>query len=128
MSLDNPTVDASCNNEFTCHTSVTSAHIRSGSCPSEVMSGRSRRSTGDERRINESHSSMSGQSTLPSHKYRCTVPFPSNSEVELELNVGDIVIVHKKRDDGWFKGTLVRSGKTGLFPASFVEICPNPDA
>ena len=43
------------------------------------------------------------------------------SEAELELKEGDIVFVHKKREDGWFKGTLQRNGKTGLFPGSFVE-------
>lgn len=53
--------------------------------------------------------------------FRCIVPYPPNSEFELELNVGDIVFVHKKRDNGWFKGSLARTGKLGLFPASFVE-------
>ena len=49
------------------------------------------------------------------------MPYPPHSDHELELQMGDVVYVHKKRDDGWFKGTLVRSGKTGLFPGSFVE-------
>uniref|UniRef100_A0A3B1IGN9 SH3 domain containing ring finger 3 n=1 Tax=Astyanax mexicanus TaxID=7994 RepID=A0A3B1IGN9_ASTMX len=41
---------------------------------------------------------------------------------EIELKEGDIVFVHKKREDGWYKGTLQRTGRTGLFPGSFVEI------
>lgn len=49
------------------------------------------------------------------------VSYPPQSEAELELKEGDIVFVHKKREDGWFKGTLQRNGKTGLFPGSFVE-------
>lgn len=57
------------------------------------------------------------------NRYRCVVPYPPQGEVELELKVGDIVYVHKKREDGWYKGTLQRSGKTGLFPGSFVEKC-----
>ena len=56
-------------------------------------------------------------------RFRCITPYPPNSEYELELRIGDIVYVHKKRDDGWYKGTLHRTGKTGLFPASFVESC-----
>lgn len=56
-------------------------------------------------------------------RFRCITPYPPNSEYELELRVGDVVYVHKKRDDGWYKGTLHRTGKTGLFPASFVESC-----
>lgn len=54
-------------------------------------------------------------------RFRCIVPYPPNSELELELKVGDVVYVHRKREDGWYKGTLQRTGKTGLFPASFVE-------
>ncbi|KAG4066680.1 hypothetical protein HA402_007316 [Bradysia odoriphaga] len=60
-------------------------------------------------------------STIHKERFRCIVPYPPNSEFELELNVGDIVYVHKKRDNGWFKGSLARTGKMGLFPASFVE-------
>lgn len=54
-------------------------------------------------------------------RFRCIVPYPPNSQYELELHLGDIVFVHKKRDNGWYKGTHAQSGKTGLFPASFVE-------
>ncbi|XP_015592824.1 SH3 domain-containing RING finger protein 3 isoform X2 [Cephus cinctus] len=57
------------------------------------------------------------------YRFRCIVPYPPNSEFELELRVGDIIYVHKKRDDGWYKGTQQRTGRTGLFPASFVEAC-----
>uniref|UniRef100_UPI00358F087B E3 ubiquitin-protein ligase SH3RF1-like isoform X2 n=1 Tax=Myxine glutinosa TaxID=7769 RepID=UPI00358F087B len=59
--------------------------------------------------------------TLPRERYRAVVPYPPQSEAELELREGDVVFVHRKREDGWFKGTLQRSGKTGLFPGSFVE-------
>ncbi|KOC59261.1 SH3 domain-containing RING finger protein 3 [Habropoda laboriosa] len=55
------------------------------------------------------------------YRFRCIVPYPPNSEFELELRVGDVIYVHKKRDDGWYKGTQQRTGRTGLFPASFVE-------
>lgn len=58
---------------------------------------------------------------LLSNRYRVVVSYPPQSEAELELKEGDIVFVHKKREDGWFKGTLQRNGKTGLFPGSFVE-------
>ncbi|CAH1776558.1 unnamed protein product [Owenia fusiformis] len=56
-------------------------------------------------------------------RYRCIVPYPPQGDVELELKVGDIIYVHKKREDGWFKGTLQKNGKVGLFPGSFVESC-----
>ncbi|XP_072113731.1 E3 ubiquitin-protein ligase SH3RF1 isoform X1 [Mobula birostris] len=59
--------------------------------------------------------------SIPCERYRVVVSYPPQSEAELELKDGDIVFVHKKREDGWFKGTLQRNGKTGLFPGSFVE-------
>ncbi|XP_051999086.1 E3 ubiquitin-protein ligase SH3RF3-like [Xyrauchen texanus] len=58
---------------------------------------------------------------LSRERYRVVVPYPPQSEAEIELKEGDIVFVHKKREDGWYKGTLQRTGRTGLFPSSFVE-------
>ncbi|XP_068623029.1 E3 ubiquitin-protein ligase SH3RF1 [Battus philenor] len=58
-------------------------------------------------------------------RFRCIAPYPPNSEYELELKVDDIVVVSRKRGDGWYKGTLQRTGRTGLFPASFVQSCPH---
>lgn len=57
----------------------------------------------------------------PPFRYRVVVSYPPQSEAEIELKEGDIVFVHKKREDGWYKGTLQRNGRTGLFPGSFVE-------
>ncbi|MGH0144104.1 UNVERIFIED_CONTAM: hypothetical protein FKN15_063011 [Acipenser sinensis] len=58
---------------------------------------------------------------LSRERYRVIVPYPPQSEAEIELKEGDVVFVLKKREDGWYKGTLQRSGRTGLFPGSFVE-------
>ena len=49
--------------------------------------------------------------------------YPPQHEAELERRVGDVVYVTKKRTDGWYKGTLERNGKTGLFPGIFVDSC-----
>ncbi|XP_075420360.1 E3 ubiquitin-protein ligase SH3RF1 [Tenrec ecaudatus] len=64
---------------------------------------------------------MNESRPLVCERHRVVVSYPPQSEAELELKEGDIVFVHKKREDGWFKGTLQRNGKTGLFPGSFVE-------
>lgn len=56
-----------------------------------------------------------------SERCRVVVAYPPQHDAELELRVGEIVHVTKKRPDGWYKGTLERNGKTGLFPGSFVE-------
>ncbi|XP_077072601.1 E3 ubiquitin-protein ligase SH3RF3-like [Siphateles boraxobius] len=58
---------------------------------------------------------------LSRERFRVLVPYPPQSEAEIELKEGDVVFVHKKREDGWYKGTLQRTGRTGLFPGSFVE-------
>ncbi|KAM6970781.1 E3 ubiquitin-protein ligase SH3RF3-like [Aplochiton taeniatus] len=58
---------------------------------------------------------------LSRERFRVVVPYPPQSEAEIELREGDVVFVHKKREDGWYKGTLQRTGRTGLFPGSFVE-------
>lgn len=60
--------------------------------------------------------------TTPPERYRCVTKYPANSRFELSLNVGDIVILQKKRDNGWYKGELSRTGQIGLFPANFVEL------
>ncbi|XP_052794899.1 E3 ubiquitin-protein ligase SH3RF3-like isoform X2 [Mya arenaria] len=104
-------------------------HNRSGSFPSDmkvtVVSESSHKKTGS---FDSSSSSVPPQKPvrpkpLIREKYRCTESYPAQSEIELELKVGDIIYVHKKRDDGWYKGTMQRSGKTGLFPGNFVEKC-----
>ena len=97
-------------------TSVPSIHVRSGSCPSEALGGGSYRQSETIR-----NKQPAAAPFLMRERFRCIVPYPPNSEYELPLEVGDIVYVHKKRDDGWFKGTLQRTGKSGLFPSSFVE-------
>lgn len=71
--------------------------------------------------IARSKSTASGQLKSKGDRYRCVVSFPASTEFELDLQEGDIISLVKKRQDGWCKGILHRTGKTGLFPASFVE-------
>ncbi|XP_033743486.1 E3 ubiquitin-protein ligase SH3RF1-like isoform X1 [Pecten maximus] len=109
----------------------TISHVRSGSCPSDTSSLLSVEAplhvkTGSF----DSSVAPPPQPSKPKRpnpplreKCRCVVPYPPQSDIELELKIGDIVYVHKKRDDGWYKGTQQRTGKTGLFPGSFVEKC-----
>ena len=39
---------------------------------------------------------------------RCVVPFPASTEYEIDLQLGDVLTLVKRRDDGWCKGTLHR--------------------
>ncbi|KAL4229731.1 E3 ubiquitin-protein ligase sh3rf3 [Mactra antiquata] len=114
--------------ETTLHTETSVSHSRSGSYPSDgaslVTTETSHKKSGS---FDSSSPSMQHKPArpkpLPREKYRCVDTYPAQSEIELDLKVGDIIYVHKKRDDGWYKGTLQRSGKTGLFPGSFVQKC-----
>ncbi|XP_076319418.1 E3 ubiquitin-protein ligase SH3RF3-like [Tachypleus tridentatus] len=108
-------------------TQIQAMHVRSGSCPSKALGGHqvSHKKSNSLDVNNADHAKPSSRPRQPAplvrERFRCIVPYPPNSELELELKVGDIVYVHKKREDGWYKGTLQRTGKTGLFPGSFVE-------
>ncbi|XP_054432042.1 E3 ubiquitin-protein ligase SH3RF1 isoform X2 [Pteronotus mesoamericanus] len=121
------------------------AHGRAGSCPSDgdgpastVAAGAALAQEALHRKTSSLDSSvpiappprqpcsslgsvMSESRPVVCERHRVVVSYPPQSEAELELKEGDIVFVHKKREDGWFKGTLQRNGKTGLFPGSFVE-------
>ncbi|KAI1301632.1 E3 ubiquitin-protein ligase SH3RF3 [Halotydeus destructor] len=118
-------------NVLLANASVPAIHIRSGSCPSEALGGRggggsSCRMTGKEEHhepVNRCSKQQQQVAAPPvtRQRYRCVVPYPPNSDYELELQLDDVVFVHRKRDDGWLKGTHQRTGKTGLFPSSFVE-------
>ena len=57
----------------------------------------------------------------PREKHRCIMAYPASSEFELDLKEGDVVMVQKKREDGWWKGLQERTGKSGLVPAIFLQ-------
>ncbi|XP_047508020.1 E3 ubiquitin-protein ligase SH3RF1 isoform X3 [Pieris napi] len=162
-SMDNPVFDDSPNASLV-YAAQHSVHVRSGSCPSQLLRAlpagptsagqnpapagltvaRHKERPHDHRmlsrgsteglRQNQHRKSQSLDVTAArrdrhhsqqvKERFRCVVPYPPNSEYELELKVDDIVTVCKKRGDGWYKGTLQRTGRTGLFPASFVQSCP----
>ncbi|XP_024141994.1 E3 ubiquitin-protein ligase SH3RF3 isoform X3 [Oryzias melastigma] len=96
-------------------------HARSGSCP---LSSQGRAGSCPIETTRASSALMVFRpepKPLSRERYRVLVPYPPQSEAEIELREGDVVFVHKKREDGWYKGTLQRTGQTGLFPGSFVE-------
>ncbi|XP_075419484.1 E3 ubiquitin-protein ligase SH3RF3 isoform X5 [Tenrec ecaudatus] len=132
-----PQVDASLQGAVGPEVSSLSSHGRAGSCPIESeMQGAMgmeplHRKTGSldlnfslspSRQVPLSMAAIHPEpKPLSRERYRVVVSYPPQSEAEIELKEGDIVFVHKKREDGWYKGTLQRNGRTGLFPGSFVE-------
>ncbi|CAI4224437.1 unnamed protein product [Auanema sp. JU1783] len=55
-----------------------------------------------------------------SETYRAVYAYKSQKEDELDLEVDDIIFVVEKCDDGWFIGTLLRTGQFGTFPGNYV--------
>lgn len=45
--------------------------------------------------------------------------FEAANPEELQLHEGDVIIVTKKDDSGWWEGSL--NGKVGIFPANYVQ-------
>jgi len=56
-----------------------------------------------------------------SETYRVLYPYKPEHPDELELEENDIVFVVEKCDDGWYIGTLLRTGQFGTFPGNYVE-------
>lgn len=49
--------------------------------------------------------------------------FKQNNEDELSFNKGEVILVTRQEEGGWWEGTL--NGKTGWFPSNYVrEIKP----
>ena len=53
-------------------------------------------------------------------RYKALYPYKPQTADELELHKGGIYLVTERCQDGWFKGTLSRTTKTGVFPGNYV--------
>ncbi|KAK0399527.1 hypothetical protein QR680_003091 [Steinernema hermaphroditum] len=68
------------------------------------------------------HSGCASVGTAPNAEtYRALYPYSPKNADELELQPNDIVFVVEKCDDGWYIGTLLRTGQFGTFPGNYVE-------
>ncbi|VDL83565.1 unnamed protein product [Nippostrongylus brasiliensis] len=56
-----------------------------------------------------------------SFSYRALFPYTPMKDDEVSLEVDDIIFVVEKCDDGWFIGTVLRTGQFGTFPGNYVE-------
>lgn len=46
-------------------------------------------------------------------------PFQQTNEDELSFSKGDIIVVRRQEEGGWWEGSL--NGKTGWFPSNYVR-------
>ncbi|XP_026309948.1 nostrin isoform X4 [Piliocolobus tephrosceles] len=64
-----------------------------------------------------------GAAQLSSRLCKALYSFQARQDDELNLEKGDIVIIHEKKEEGWWFGSL--NGKKGHFPAAYVEELPS---
>ncbi|KAB0381428.1 hypothetical protein FD755_009212 [Muntiacus reevesi] len=81
------------------------------------------RASSDGQRIPSPSSTASGVTQLGNGLCKALYSFQARQDDELDLEKGDIVTIHKKKDEGWWFGSL--KGKKGHFPAAYVEELPS---
>lgn len=54
------------------------------------------------------------------YSYLALYAYKPQKNDELELRKGEMYRVIEKCQDGWFKGTSLRSGMSGVFPGNYV--------
>ncbi|XP_072275191.1 nostrin [Pyxicephalus adspersus] len=84
--------------------------------PSKPPRGLTKRSSKNQRGSMREHGDMD---TGENVSCQVLYPYEPQRNDELGLQKGDLVIIHKKSDDGWWYGTL--NGKKGYFPSTYVE-------
>uniref|UniRef100_A0A7E4ZXA5 SH3 domain-containing protein n=1 Tax=Panagrellus redivivus TaxID=6233 RepID=A0A7E4ZXA5_PANRE len=75
----------------------------------------------EQRRDNFGYSGPARMVPKNSETYRALYSYKPEHSDELELQENDIIFVVEKCDDGWFIGTLLRTGQFGTFPGNYVE-------
>ncbi|XP_069433420.1 nostrin isoform X4 [Ovis canadensis] len=81
------------------------------------------RASSDGQRIPSPSSTASGVTQLGNGLCKALYSFQARQDDELDLEKGDIVTIYKKKDEGWWFGSL--KGKKGHFPAAYVEELPS---
>jgi hypothetical protein len=55
------------------------------------------------------------------NRYIAKYEYLPNEDDEIDLRKGDLVLVYKMCEDGWFIGLSSRSGKFGSLPGNYVR-------
>lgn len=61
------------------------------------------------------------KSDSKNRRFKAVYSYTQNNNDELTLSVGDVIEFLGEVEEGWWRGKL--SGKTGVFPSNFVEVC-----
>uniref|UniRef100_A0A903Z0E2 Guanine nucleotide exchange factor tim n=1 Tax=Anopheles minimus TaxID=112268 RepID=A0A903Z0E2_9DIPT len=52
-------------------------------------------------------------------------PYQAQQPDELDLDIKDVVNVHRKMADGWYEGERIRDGAVGWFPSNYTKEIPS---
>lgn len=61
------------------------------------------------------------KSESKNRRFKAVYSYTQNNNDELTLSVGDVIEFLGEVEEGWWRGKL--SGKVGVFPSNFVEVC-----
>lgn len=102
---------------------------------SKASSSSSSSPSGEERRAEEKQRAASGVPAATSARggglARATQQFTARRRDEIDLEVGDLIIIHRRSGSGWWEGTISASGRKGVFPSKCVhelDLPPPPPA
>ncbi|EDO48318.1 predicted protein [Nematostella vectensis] len=70
--------------------------------------------------------SLCKKSLRSPERYIAIHEFQTTRDDEIDLQKGDVVLVVKKYQDGWFRGVRCRGYQVGCFPGNFVAIDASP--
>jgi len=53
--------------------------------------------------------------------FRAMYDYEADDEDEVSFRDGDVIVDCKPIDEGWMMGTVLRTGRSGMVPANYIE-------
>jgi len=53
--------------------------------------------------------------------YRAMYDYDADDDDEVSFRDGDVIVDCKPIDEGWMMGTVLRTGRSGMVPANYIE-------
>merc|ERR1712137_217256 len=63
----------------------------------------------------------SGNQRASSRSYRAMYDYDADDDDEVSFRDGDVIVDCKPIDEGWMIGTVLRTGRSGMVPANYIE-------
>merc|ERR1712136_729417 len=63
----------------------------------------------------------SGNQRISARSYRAMYDYDADDDDEVSFRDGDVIVDCKPIDEGWMIGTVLRTGRSGMVPANYIE-------